>query len=244
MLGIAPLADDQLRVYVGQAQEGSEYAMERLVESNVRLIQFVVNRFQYTGYDPEDLFQIGSIGFIKSVHSFDLDSGYMFATYAVPIIQNEIYDFLRKEGIIKVPRSIQRMARMITQLNLYEETPEEISKTLDADLTLVKNALQHIHSGKVYSLNKVVYESERDDLTLEDTLSGDLNGDWFDSIQINDALDKLDKRERAIIELRYLNEINQNEVAENLAISQAQVSRIEKRAILKLKELIGGEQVG
>lgn len=244
MLGVKPLADDQLRIYVGQAQEGSEYAMEQLVKGNVRLIQFVVNRFQYTGYDPEDLFQIGSIGFIKSVHSFDLNSGYMFATYAVPIIQNEIYSFLRKEGVVRVPRSIQRMARTVTQLELYEKTPEEISEILDADINLVKKALHHIHSGKIYSLNKVVYESEKADITLGDTISGDLNGDWFDSIQINDALEKLDKREKAIIELRYISEINQKDVADKLAISQAQVSRIEQKAIHKLRTFIGGEHVG
>ncbi|WP_227395234.1 RNA polymerase sporulation sigma factor SigF [Jeotgalibacillus aurantiacus] len=234
-----PVNHETVREWIRQSQSGDESARERMVESNIRLVWSVVQRFQNRGYDQDDLFQIGAIGLLKAVDKFDLSYNVRFSTYAVPMIIGEIQRFLRDDGSVKVSRSIKELAIKVkrakealsSQLGRLP-TVNEIAAHLDVtpdDVLLSQEA-----SRAPSSIHETVYENEGDPITLLDQLSAD-NGGWFHQIAIKEALLTLEQRDRKIIFLRYYMDCTQSEVAEKLGISQVQVSRIEKRVLQSIR---------
>lgn len=234
-----PLSDDETRQLAKQAQAGDKEAMEKLTIGNYRLIWSVANRYRFTDNDLEELFQIASIGFLKAVSKYDTQGENKFSTYAVPKMLGEVQRYFRDGGTIRVPRTIQQVSRAIKAGDLYNEPPEEINKVLGTDnLELVKGALQYLYSGKLASMQTVI-NGEDDNFTIQDTVSSDMNGDWFDSLILQEAMKQLDEREQYILKLRYEKDLSQYEVADIIGMSQVHIGRLEKKAIMKMKDYLG-----
>ncbi|MGD7045486.1 RNA polymerase sporulation sigma factor SigF [Jeotgalibacillus proteolyticus] len=232
---------ETVREWIRLSQAGDQEARSRMVETNVRLVWSVVQRFLNRGHDPDDLFQIGSIGLLKAVDKFDLSYSVKFSTYAVPMIIGEIQRFLRDDGAIKVSRSVKELAIKVRRareklssqygrLPTLSEIAEELDVTVD-DIVLSQEA-----SKSPASIHETVYENEGDPITLLDQMASKDEEQWFQQLALKEALLTLEKRDRVIIFLRYYKDYTQSEVAEKLGISQVQVSRIEKRVLQSIRE--------
>jgi RNA polymerase sporulation-specific sigma factor len=233
------LTDIQIKELIHQSQQGDKSARDTLVENNVRLVWSVVQRFINRGYDPDDLFQIGSIGLIKSIDKFDLSYDVRFSTYAVPMIIGEIQRFIRDDGSLKVSRSLKEIGNKIRRKKdeLTKElgrspTVNEIAEAMDISSEEVVHAQEAAKSP--HSIHETVFENDGDPITLLDQIA-DTDSKWFDKITLQDAIRSLDKRERVIVYLRYYKDQTQSEVAERLGISQVQVSRLEKKILKEMK---------
>ncbi len=198
----------------------------------MRLVWSVVQRFLNRGYEPEDLFQIGCIGLMKSVDKFDLSYDVKFSTYAVPMILGEIQRFIRDDGSVKVSRSLKEIGNKIrkakdelSKRNGRVPTVNEIAQFLEISPEDVVLAQEAIRSPA--SIHETVYENDGDPITLLDQIA-DEQDVWFDKIALKKAMEELDERERLIVYLRYYKDQTQSEVAARLGISQVQVSRLEK----------------
>src|SRR5690625_345957 len=233
------LTNEQVKDYIYKSQQGDKQARDILVERNVRLVWSVVQRFMNRGYDQEDLFQIGSIGLIKSIDKFDLSYDVRFSTYAVPMIIGEIQRFIRDDGSIKVSRSLKETANKIRRKR------DELTKELGRSATILEiaNALdvspeEAVHaleaSKSPHSIHETVFESDGDAITLLDQIA-DEDTNWFDKITLEEAIRDLSERERLIVYLRYYKDQTQSKVAERLGISQVQVSRLEKKILEEMK---------
>lgn len=228
---------------IRQAKEGNMEARSRLVEENVGLIWSVVRRFQGRGYENEDLFQIGSIGLLKCIDHFDLDRNVRFSTYAVPLIVGEIKRFLRDDGMVKVSRNLKEMNYKIKKeienyQNHYHREPTiaEISENLQMEETDILMALE---SGQeITSLHQVIYQSDGDEIHLEDKIEQqeDAIEKVVNRMYVDQLLDGLDEQEEMLIRLRYFQNKTQSAVAKVLGISQVQVSRLEKKILMKLRQ--------
>ena len=234
------LSNEQVRELILRSQEGDKQARDLLVEKNVRLVWSVVQRFLNRGYDPEDLFQIGSIGLIKSIDKFDLSYEVRFSTYAVPMIIGEIQRFIRDDGTIKVSRSIKELGNKIRiakeeltkQLN-RSPTVQEVAEALDItpeEVAQAQDAIKYPHS-----IHETVYENGGEPITLLDQIADD-DKQWFDKLTLEEAIRSLTERERLIVYLRYYKDKTQSQVAKRLGISQVQVSRLEKKILEEMKE--------
>lgn len=233
------LTDEQVKDYILKSQQGDIEARDYLVEKNVRLVWSVVQRFINRGYDPDDLFQIGSIGLIKSIDKFDLTYDVRFSTYAVPMIIGEIQRFIRDDGSIKVSRSLKETANKIrrkkdefTKQEGRTPTIVEIAEALDITPEEVVHAQEAAKSP--HSIHETVFENDGDPITLLDQIA-DKDTNWFDKITLQEAIKNLNERERLIVYLRYYKDQTQSEVAWRLGISQVQVSRLEKRILTQMK---------
>lgn len=224
-----------------EAQNGNEEAMENLVKENNGLIWSIVKRFKDRGYELEDLYQLGCMGFIKCIHKFDTNLEYKLSTYAVPYILGEIKRFLRDDGPIKVSRSTKELLikiKEIQRIYLNKEGKElsvkEIAEELNVETEEVVYALTT--SRPLESINEEVYE-ENDRTTLIDkiSLNTDEESKVVDKIVLQNILNSLSKEEKDIIILRYFREQTQTQVAKLLGISQVQVSRIEKKILGNLR---------
>jgi RNA polymerase sporulation-specific sigma factor len=201
----------------------------------------VVQRFLNRGYEPDDLYQIGCIGLLKSVDKFDLSFDVKFSTYAVPMIIGEIQRFIRDDGSVKVSRSLKEMA------NKIRRAKEELSKTYGRVPT-VNEIAEHLEitpedvvlaqeaSRNPSSIHETVYENDGDPITLLDQIADKDEAKWFDKIALKEAITELDERERLIVYLRYYKDQTQSEVASRLGISQVQVSRLEKKILKQMKD--------
>ncbi len=227
---------------IRQAKEGNKEAQTALVEENSGLIWSVVKRFQGRGYDKEDLYQIGSIGLLKCIENFDLERKVKFSTYAVPLIMGEIKRFLRDDGLVKVSRSLKEASYKIKREKehyekLYNREPtlKEIAATLDMEEEDILMALES--SQEVCSLHQVIYQNEGDEIHLEDKLEQQTNfiEQTVDTIYVQELLQKLNREERKLIELRYFQNQTQAVIAQIMGISQVQVSRMEKKILEKLR---------
>jgi RNA polymerase sporulation-specific sigma factor len=230
-----------------RAREGDEEATGLLVDKNLGLVWSVVRRFGNRGCEPEDLFQIGSIGLIKAIRNFDPSFEVMFSTYAVPMIAGEIKRFLRDDGPVKVSRSIKELyAKVRGTMDIMgkelgrEPSIGELAERLNVEREDITLALES--SVMPESLYSVVNESEPNPIFLIDKIAqpGELdnsNGEEqiIDKLAISQILNKLPPNERQIITLRYFKELTQTKIAEIMGISQVQVSRMEKRILKKLK---------
>ncbi|APC48384.1 RNA polymerase sporulation sigma factor SigF [Virgibacillus halodenitrificans] len=238
------LTDEQVKEYIRRSQQGDMSARDLLVEKNVRLVWSVVQRFMNRGYEQEDLFQIGSIGLIKSIDKFDLSYDVRFSTYAVPMIIGEIQRFLRDDGSLKVSRSLKEMG------NKIRRKKDELTKELGRSPTVneIANALEIsseevVHAQEAskspHSIHETVYENDGDPITLLDQIA-EQDSHWFEKITLQEAIRGLNERERLIVYLRYYKDQTQSEVAQRLGISQVQVSRLEKKILQDMKVNIDG----
>jgi len=228
-----------------RAQQGEEAAKNQLVNENMGLVWSLVRRFAGRGYEMEDLFQIGSIGLLKSIDKFDLSFNVKFSTYAVPMIVGEIKRFLRDDGMIKVSRTLKETAykarvvkdELIRELN-REPTISEIAAGLDMAVEDVVEALES--SVDVESLSAVIYQGDGKPVTLSDKIDETpaASTSILDKMMLTEILERLLPLERQLITMRYFEDHTQTEIAQALNISQVQVSRIEKRILKKMKEMI------
>jgi len=220
------------------AQQGNEDARKQLVEENSGLVWSIVRRFANRGYEAEDLFQIGSIGLIKSIDKFDFSFNVKFSTYAVPMIMGEIKRFLRDDGPIKVPRPLKELAvkarqlqEIMTKKTGKSPTVNFIAEQLDTTVDELVAALDS--SRDVESIYSEVYQSDGNSVRLIDKIDSKENYDdkIIDNILLRQMIENLPDREREIIKLRYFDDKTQTEVAKKIGLSQVQVSRIEKKLL-------------
>ena len=237
------LDDREVKRLIALSQTGDSGARDTLVNCNIRLVWSVVQRFINRGYEPEDLFQIGCIGLLKSVDKFDLSYDVKFSTYAVPMIIGEIQRFLRDDGTLKVSRSLKELA------NKVRKTRDELSRTLGRMPTIKEVAaelgitpedvvLAQEANKPPTSIHETVFENDGDPITLMDQIADDTQYKWFEKLALNEAIGALSERERLIVYLRYYRDQTQSEVAARLGISQVQVSRLEKKILQSIKDQI------
>lgn len=224
------------------AHMGDKEARDKLVFENTGLIWSIVKRFVGRGHESEDLFQIGCIGILKAIDKFDMSYDVKFSTYAVPMIMGEIKRFIRDDGMVKVSRLVKENGWRIRNVEAElmgalgrEPTIEEIASRVemsreDVVLTLEANR-------DVESINRVVYENDGNEVCVGDQVADKSNNEELvNRIVLNSLLKKLSDKEKLIIEMRYFLDKTQSQVAENLGISQVQVSRLEKKILLGLRE--------
>ncbi|MDL4840741.1 RNA polymerase sporulation sigma factor SigF [Aquibacillus rhizosphaerae] len=237
------LTDEEVKRHIQLSQKGDQDSRDLLVEKNVRLVWSVVQRFINRGYDPDDLFQIGCIGLLKSIDKFDLSYDVRFSTYAVPMIIGEIQRFIRDDGSVKVSRSLKEIG------NKIRRKKDELTKDMGRSPTINELALELdlspeeiVHAQEAsklpHSIHETVYENDGDPITLLDQIA-DQDSKWFDKIALQETIRQLEERERLIVYLRYYKDKTQSEVAKRLGISQVQVSRLEKKILDFIKEQIG-----
>ena len=226
------------------AQKGDNDACERLILDNSGLIWSVARRYYGRGVDPEDLYQLGCLGFLKAVRGFDLSYGTQFSTYAVPKIAGEIRRFLRDDGAVKVSRSVKERATALRQTRLVlaqrlgrEPTLSELSDATGLEAEEIAAAETAVQT--VASINS---ENGEDGFTLESVLgSGTMEDDLIERFTLRQAIDALPERERMVILLRFYKNLTQDKVSKVLGVSQVQVSRIERRAVTHLRESLSDE---
>ncbi|HZG60376.1 MAG TPA: RNA polymerase sporulation sigma factor SigF [Anoxybacillus sp.] len=235
------LKDHEIKELIRRSQEGDQEARDEIIEKNMRLVWSVVQRFLNRGYEPDDLFQIGCIGLLKSVDKFDLSYDVKFSTYAVPMIIGEIQRFIRDDGTVKVSRSLKETGNKIRKAKdelskKYGRAPTitELADYLNISPEDVILAQEAIRSPT--SIHETVYENDGDPITLLDQITDQTTTSWFDKIALKKAIEELDERERLIVYLRYYKDQTQSEVASRLGISQVQVSRLEKKILQQIKE--------
>ncbi len=238
---IKVLKESEKMELLRKARNGDKKAREDLINCNLRLVLSVIQRFQNRGETMDDLFQVGVIGLIKAIDNFNLDLDVKFSTYAVPMCIGEIRRFLRDDNPVRVSRSMRDTAYKAMQIkeklineNQKEPTVEEIAKELGLKKSDVVLALEAI--VEPVSLYEPVYSDGGDTIYVMDQV-GDSNcdTDWIDEIMIKDEINNLDSRERNILYLRFMQGKTQMEVAKEVGISQAQVSRLEKNALKRIK---------
>ncbi len=224
---------------------GDLKARETFVQGNLRLVLSVIQRFNNRGENIDDLFQVGCIGLIKAVDNFDLSLGVQFSTYAVPMIIGELRRYLRDYNTIRVSRSLKDIAykalyvkEKLINANSKEPTVTEIAKELDLPKEDVVFALDAI--ADPVSLFEPVYHDGGEAIYVMDQVKDGKNTDdnWLENIAIAEALDHLNEREKHILDLRYFQGRTQMEVADEIGISQAQVSRLEKSALKHMRKYV------
>ena len=226
-------------------EQGDENAREELIKGNLRLVLSVIRRFQTAGENADDLFQVGCIGLMKAIDNFDRSLNVRFSTYAVPMIIGECRRYLRDNSVIRVSRSLRDIAykaiyakeRILREEN-REATIDEIAKDIDIEKEMVVMALDAIATP--VSLYDPVYQDGGDTLFLMDQVKDKKNKEdnWIEDISLKEAMDRLSEREYNIIKLRFFEGKTQTEVADEIAISQAQVSRLEKSALKNMKSFL------
>ena len=233
---------DRTEELICQSQEGDKAAREELIKENMGLIRHVVKRFLGRGVEAEDLFQIGAIGLVKAVDRFDLSFGVRFSTYAVPMIAGEIKRFLRDDSMLKVSRSLKELAGKAARLReqiLMERGAEpgvdELAGLLGVEAEELVQAMDS--SVEVESLQKIVYQGDGEGLSLMDKVEQgkDEQETLLRRLLLEQLLDTLEPRERQIINLRFFCDQTQTQVAQQLGMSQVQISRMEKKILAALK---------
>lgn len=223
------------------ARNGDEPSRDKLISGNLKLVLSVIQRFANRGENPDDLFQIGCIGLIKAIDNFDLNLNVRFSTYAVPMIIGEIRRYLRDNSTLRISRSLKDTAYKAMQVKEeltaklgHEPTVEEISSAMDAAREDVVMALESIVDP--VSLYEPVYSDGSDTIYVMDQVGDkDEETNWIDEMSLKEAIKNLPSREKRILQLRFLSGKTQMEVADEIGISQAQVSRLEKGALDRIK---------
>ena len=237
------LKSSEQEAFFARIKNGDERARQEFIEGNLRLVLSVIRKFHNSNENADDLFQIGCIGLIKSIDNFDTSLNVKFSTYAVPMIAGEIKRFLRDANAIRVSRSLKDIAykaiytkEYMTRKNLKEPTIDEISTEIGIAKEDIVYALDAIQSP--LSLFEPVYTDGGDTLYVMDQVSDKKNKEelWVEHISLNEAMKKLNEREKEIIELRFFEGKTQMEVANMIQISQAQVSRLEKNALAHMRK--------
>lgn len=236
---------DRTEELIRRSQDGDKAARETLIEENLGLVHHVVKRFLGRGVEAEDLFQIGAVGLVKAVDRFDLSFGVRFSTYAVPMIAGEIKRFLRDDSMIKVSRSLKelaaRAARLREQLFMergVEPGVEELARELKVEPEELVQAMDS--SSEVESLQKIVCQGEGEGLSLMERVEQgkDEQEELLRRMLLEELLSSLEPKERRLIVLRFFYDRTQTQVADELGMSQVQVSRLEKKILSALKERV------
>lgn len=239
------LSNEEKEELLKKIKNGDESAREIFIRGNLKLVLSVIKRFNNRNENVDDLFQVGCIGLIKAIDNFDLSQNVLFSTYAVPMIIGEIRRHLRDNNSIRVSRSLRDIAYKVLQTKEQiireenrEPTIEEIAKRIEIPKEDIAHALDAIQDP--VSLYEPVYNDGADALFIMDQISDDKNLDenWIVDISISESLKKLSDRERNIIKKRFFDGKTQMEVAEEIGISQAQVSRLEKTALFHMRKHI------
>ncbi|CAM3697033.1 RNA polymerase sporulation sigma factor SigG [Mesobacillus zeae] len=239
------LKNEEMRELFKQMQNGELTAREKLVNGNLRLVLSVIQRFNNRGEFVDDLFQVGCIGLMKSIDNFDLGQNVRFSTYAVPMIIGEIRRYLRDNNPIRVSRSLRDIAYKALQVReklmsetSREPTAEEIARVLDVPHEEIVFALDAIQDP--VSLFEPIYNDGGDPIFVMDQLSDERNKDtnWIEEIALKEGMRRLNEREKLILRKRFFQGKTQMEVADEIGISQAQVSRLEKAAIKQMNKNI------
>ena len=226
-------------------QQGDKNAREQYINGNLKLVLSVIKKFSNRKENPDDLFQIGCIGLIKAIDNFDVTQGGQFSTYAVPMIIGEIRRYLRDNNAIRVSRSLRDTAykalsakERLSTSNFKEPTISDIAKEIDIPKEEIVMALDAIQDP--ISLFEPIYHDGADAVFVVDQVKDDKNTDeaWLEKIALKEAMKKLNKREKQILKMRFYQGKTQMEVAEEISISQAQVSRLEKSALNHMRKYI------
>lgn len=239
------LRNEEMRQLFARMQSGDVESREKLIYGNLRLVLSVIQRFSNRGEFVDDLFQVGCIGLIKAIDNFDLSQNVRFSTYAVPMIIGEIRRYLRDNNAVRVSRSLRDIAYKALQIRekltndqSSEPSITQIALELEVPREEVVFALDAIQEP--VSLFEPIYNDGGDPILVMDQISDDKNTDdlWLEGIAIKEALKKLNEREKHIVSLRFFQGKTQMEVADEIGISQAQVSRLEKAALKQLRKYV------
>ncbi|MCI5992782.1 MAG: RNA polymerase sporulation sigma factor SigG [Clostridiales bacterium] len=241
------LSNEQMMQLIERSQSGDDEARRELVEGNLKLVLSVVQRFMGRGENPDDLFQVGCIGLLKAIANFDTTKQVRFSTYGVPMIAGELRRYLRDYSPIRVSRSVRDTAYRVLQCKQSltardgrEPSLEQIALELQLPMEQVVGAMDAITAP--VSLYEPVYSDGGDPLTVMDQVRDTRNTDehWLESIALREAIKDLSEREKRILALRFYSGKTQMEVASQVGISQAQVSRLEKSALSSIRKAISG----
>ena len=239
------LSQTEMDALLLRSRAGDRQAREQLIEGNLRLVLSVIQRFDKRGECPDDLFQVGCIGLLKAIQNFDDTKEVRFSTYGVPMISGEIRRYLRDNSPIRVSRSLRDLAYRVMQCREQmileqgrEPSMEQVAERMELPLSEVVRAMDAIAAP--ISLHEPVFSDGGDPLTVMDQVSDTRNTDekWLEHIALRDAISHLGERERQILALRFQEGRTQMEVAKEIGISQAQVSRLEKNALGSIRKAI------
>ena len=239
------LKSDEMTELLQRSHLGDERARETLIQGNLRLVLSVIQRFASRGENADDLFQVGCVGLIKAIDNFDVSQNVRFSTYGVPMIIGEIRRYLRDYNSIRVSRSLRDIAykaiytkENMIKKNLKEPTIDEIADEIGIEKEMIVYALDAIQSP--VSLFEPVYSEGGDTLYVMDQISDQKNKEdhWLENLSLREAMNRLNQREKHIIEMRFYEGRTQMEVADEIGISQAQVSRLEKNALKNMKNYL------
>ena len=237
------LSTEEKTELLKRTKAGDLHAREKLIDGNLRLVLSIIQRFTNRRENMDDLFQVGCIGLIKAIDNFNIDLDVKFSTYAVPMIIGEIRRYLRDNNTIRVSRSLRDLAykalqarEILTKKLLREPTTEDIAKEISEPVEAVSKALEAI--VEPVSLYDSVFNDGEDSIFVIDQVSDHSVDDeiWLEDIALREAMKRLGGREKRIIDLRFYNGKTQMEIAEEIGISQAQVSRLEKGALERIKK--------
>ena len=235
------LKNDEMRELLDRSHHGDKDARDKLICGNLRLVLSVIQRFTSRGENPDDLFQVGCIGLIKAIDNFDPSHEVMFSTYGVPMISGEVKRFLRDNNAVRVSRSMRDTAyramqikEQLTNENGKEPNITEIAKRMELPPEDIVIALESI--VEPVSLYEPVFSDGGDTIYIMDQVKGGTtDGDWLEEIAMREAIRDLTDRERKILSMRFIDGKTQTEVAGEIGISQAQVSRLDKGAMSRIK---------
>ena len=239
------LKNAEMRVLIAQAQSVDNAAREKLISGNLRLVLSVIQKFSGRGESMDDLFQVGCIGLIKAIDCFDLTQNVQFSTYGVPMISGELRRFLRDHGAVRVSRSVRDTAYRVLQVK--ERLTAQLGREPDVDAIAKELGIKR--SEVVFALDAIcdpvslyepVYSDSGESVCVMDQIGDTKNTDehWLEQIALGEAMARLSDREKRILSLRFYRGRTQMEVAREIGISQAQVSRLEKNAISRIKKEI------
>ena len=236
---------EKIHTLIKQAQNGDNNAFEIIINENIGLVWSIVKKFINRGIDKDDLFQLGSMGLVKAVKKFNFDYDVKFSTYAVPMIIGEIKRYIRDDGLIKVSRSLKEVAykaikskEILTSKFNREPNIDEIANYIEVDKEILTVALNSVRD--VDSIDRKITNEKGNELNVVDTIvfENDKSEKIVNNILLNETINKLAQREQNIVKMRYINEMTQTEVANIIGVSQVQISRLEKKILKKMKDLM------
>ena len=237
--------DKEMQEMLAAVKAGDSKMRDELIRGNLRLVLSVIQKFSGRGENPDDLFQVGCVGLIKALNNFDMSHGVKFSTYAVPMIIGEVRRYLRDNNSIRVSRSMRDIAykaltarEKLSRKLQREATVDEIAKELELKKENIVMALDSIQDP--VSLFEPVYNDDGDPIYVMDQIKDVKNTDsrWIENLSLSEAMKKLSPREQHILTMRFFEGKTQMEVAEEISISQAQVSRLEKNALNYMKKYV------
>lgn len=235
---------DAVIALIKKAHEGDKDAREKLISDNLGLVWSIVRRFEHRGHEREELFQIGCIGLMKAIDKFEISYEVKFSTYAVPMIMGEVKRFLRDSSMMKVSRSlkengwkVKKASDMLSQKYGRDATLQEISEEVGLSVEDIVEAMEA--NEEVASIYQPVYQSDDNEIYLVDQICGESTvktDELVNHLLLEQLLKGLDEKEKELIELRYFKDMTQVQVAKKLGVSQVQVSRMERKILMRMKK--------